>query len=62
MLRRAVLPCAAPPFISNSKLFQPPQKLDKLEREELQKEAAKFVDAGFRLVATEKVGAPPPAS
>jgi hypothetical protein len=33
----------------------PPQPLDKLERVELRKEAAKFVEPGFKLVMQEKV-------
>lgn len=32
------------------------QPLDKLEREEVRKEALKFVEKGFQLVAKEKVG------
>ena len=32
-----------------------PQPLDKMEREEVRKEALKYVDKGFQLVAKEKV-------
>ena len=32
------------------------QPLDKLERQEVRREALKYVDKGFQLVAKEKVG------